>query len=217
MTTVSPSLACRPIPTLALALCFALLLTFATPSADADEPDVRTAARPAAAALPANVVYAAAGAGSVLDKAGGAAPAAVGSLVVALPLLRYATLELMGTAGYARGDGAAPDDMWLRLALGARLEDSRKALRPYGALRFVHIHYATAETWKDHPADSLLGSSSAGLQHRSGMALAGGMSWLVPHSDGRVRAMLEAEVSWVPIGNPPAWAVTSELGLGYAF
>jgi hypothetical protein len=155
----------------------------------------------------------------VLDKPGGAAPAATGSLVVVLPLLRYLALELMGSAGYVRGDGASPDDGWLRLALGARVEDSHasRGFRPYGSIRFVHIHYATAETWKDHPADSFLGSSAAGLQHRSGMAAAGGVSWLIPHTDGKLRAMLEAEVSWVPIGTPPAWAVTSQLGLGYAF
>jgi hypothetical protein len=176
-----------------------------------------TGASASASMSPSSVIYAAAGAGSVLDKAGGPAPAATGSIHVALPLLRYLAVELMGSAGYVRGDGSSPDDMWMRLALGARVEDSRRAFRPYGALRFVHIHYATAETWKDHPADSFLGSSAAGLQHRSGMAGALGLSWLIPHTDGKLRAMAEVELAWVPIGTPPAWAVTSEIGLGVVF
>jgi hypothetical protein len=168
-------------------------------------------------AAPASAIYALTGAGSVIDKAGGPAPQAVGSLQVVLPLLHYVSLELMGSGGYVRGDGSSPDDMWLRLGLGARIEDTHRAFRPYGSLRFVHIHYATAETWKDYPADSLLGSSSAGLQHRSGMALAFGVSWRVPHTDGKLRAMAELEGSWVPIGDPPAWAAMGEVGLGYAF
>jgi hypothetical protein len=171
----------------------------------------------AGSSTPASAIYALTGAGSVLDKAGGAAPQAVGSLQVVLPLIHYASLELMGSAGYVRGDGSSPDDMWLRLGLGARIEDTHRAFRPYGSLRFVHIHYATAETWKDYPVDSLLGSSSAGLQHRSGMALAFGVSWRIPHTDGKLRAMAELEGSWVPIGDPPAWAAMGEVGLGYAF
>ena len=146
--------------------------------------------------------------------------AATGSLLVALTLLRFVALELMGSAGYApRGRHLARRacgsvSRWGRVSRDSR---SPSALRPYGAVRFVHIHYATAETWKDHPADSFLGSSAAGLQHRSGMAGAAGLSWLIPHTDGKLRAMVEAELSWVPIGTPPAWALTSEVGLGYAF
>jgi hypothetical protein len=154
--------------------------------------------------------------GSVLDKPGGAAPAATGSIRLALPLARVVALELMGTLGYAIGRGS-PDDFWARLAIGLRIEDSLRAFRPYGAFRLVHLHFAPVATWEDHPGDSIAGSSSAGLQHRSGMALASGLSWAIPGNEGRVRAMAEIEVSWVPVGNGPEWFATGEVGLGYAF
>ena len=123
----------------------------------------------------------------------------------------------MGSAGYAFGQRGATNDIWARVALGLHLEDTLRSVRPYAAFRLVHIHYASADTWEKHPLDSILGSSSEGLQHRSGIAWAGGVSWPVPRTHERMRAMVEAQVTWVPIGNPPAWFESTEMGVGYAF
>ena len=90
-------------------------------------------------------------------------------------------------------------------------------LRPYAAVRLVHVHFAPSETWAAHPLDSLAGSSSEGLQHRSGTALATGVSLPVPGTQGHLRAMAEAELSWIPVGDAPAWFLGVETGLGYAF
>jgi hypothetical protein len=201
----------------ARALCVSIvLLVLASGSqARAADPDV-TLAPDASRSAPRVTLYASAGGGSVLDKAGGPAPSATGSIRLALPLARFFALEVSGTSGYAVGRGT-PDDLWLRLALGLRIEDAHQALRPYGAFRLVHIHFAPVSTWEAHPGDSIAGSSTEGLQHRSGSALAAGLSWSFPHTQDRVRAMAEAEVSWVPIGNPPAWFMTVEAGVGYAF
>ena len=168
------------------------------------------------AAISRIALYAAAGVGSVLDKGGGAAPAGDSSLTLTLPLARLVAVELMGSTGYAIGHGTG-DDFWARLALGLRVEDSLRDLRPYGALRLVHLHYAPAETWVQHPFDSAAGSSSEGLQHRSGMGLAGGLSWTIPHTRGRARVMAEAELSWVPVGTGPAWFLGTSAGIGYGF
>lgn len=181
--------------------------------ADAVQPDApRVAPQPA----PRLVLYGAAGVGSVLDKGGGAAPAGDSSLMLVLPIVRVVALELMGSTGYAVGHGTE-DDFWARLAIGLRIEDTLRDLRPYGAFRLVHLHYAAAETWAQHPLDSIAGSSSEGLQHRSGMGLAGGLSWAIPRTQGRVRVVTEAELSWVPIGTGPAWFLTTSAGIGYGF
>jgi hypothetical protein len=164
---------------------------------------------------PRTTLYASAGGGSVLDEAGGAAPSATSSLRLALPLGRWAALEGAGTSGYVLGRGT-PDDYWLRLAIGVRVEDAQQALRPYAALRLVHVHFAPVSTWQEHPGASIAGSSTEGLQHRSGSALAGGVTWALPHGGGW-RAMAEGELSWVPIGDPPAWFVSVEAGVGYPF
>jgi hypothetical protein len=194
------------------AVSVAMLLVVSSSSA-ATDPDTTRASPPTASR---GAIYGSAGVGSVLDKPGGAAPAATTSLRLALPLARVLALELMGTTGYAIGRGT-PDDFWARLAIGLRVEDSARAFRPYGALRLVHQHYASVSTWEDHPGASIAGSSNEGLQHRSGTALAGGLSWTLPRTGDRVRAMAEVEVSWVPVGDGPAWFATTELGIGYAF
>ncbi|HEY8087301.1 MAG TPA: hypothetical protein VIF09_05640 [Polyangiaceae bacterium] len=162
------------------------------------------------------ILYLATGGGSVLDTARGAVPSTQGSLRLDLPLARVVALELMGSAGFAFGHDE-PDDTWLRLALGLRIEDAWAAFRPYAAVRLVHIHFAPSETWARHPLDSLAGSSTEGLQHRSGTAVAGGVSFPLPGTTGRLRAMAEAELSWIPVGDAPAWFLGVEGGLGYAF
>jgi hypothetical protein len=161
-------------------------------------------------------IYASAGGGSVLDKAGGPAPSATGSLRLALPMARFFAVEVSGSSGYAIGRGTS-DDFWLRLALGLRVEDAHRALRPYGVFRLVHIHFAPVSTWEAHPGDSIAGSSTEGLQHRSGAALGAGVSWAVPRTEDHLRAMAEIEVSWIPIGDPPSWFATAEAGFGYSF
>ncbi|HEY1695392.1 MAG TPA: hypothetical protein VGG39_24655 [Polyangiaceae bacterium] len=184
-------------------------------------------ARPAAAAdadaSPASpphethtTVTLATGAGSVLDTARGAVPSTQGSLRLTLPLARALALELLGTAGFAFGHDE-PDDAWLRLGLGLRLEDAWASVRPYASFRLVHIHFAPSETWASHPLDSFAGSSTEGLQHRSGMATAVGISFPVPRAGSPLRAMAEAELSWLPVGDPPSWFLGVEAGLGYAF
>jgi len=191
----------------------ASVLLATTSSRAASEPDA-----PPSSPSPASraAIYGSAGVGSVLDKSGGAAPSATTSLRLSLPLARVLALELMGTTGYAIGRGT-PDDFWARLAIGLRVEDSARAFRPYGAFRLVHQHYASVSTWEDHPGASIAGSSNEGLQHRSGTAIAGGLSWTIPRTDDRVRAMVEIEVSWVPVGDGPAWFAATEAGIGYAF
>src|ERR1700685_1442048 len=115
----------------ARALCVStVLLALASASrAHAADPDVPPDASYSA---PRVTLYASAGGGSVLDKAGGPAPSAPGSVRLGLPLARFFALEVSGTSGYAAGRGT-PDDLWLRLALGLRIEDAHQALRPYGA------------------------------------------------------------------------------------
>jgi hypothetical protein len=190
-----------------LSLISGALVVLASPVALADE---------RAASAPSIALYAAAGPGSVLDTPKGAVVSAQGSLRLNLPLARLATLELMGSGGYAFGR-AEPDDAWLRLALGLRIEDALAEIRPYGAFRLVHIHFASAETWSEHPLDSLAGSSTEGLQHRSGMSLATGISLPIAGTQGKLRGMAELELSWIPIGNPPAWFMGTEFGFGYVF
>jgi hypothetical protein len=183
--------------------------------ADTSAPD-RQPSQPGG--TPQIAVYVGEGVGSVLDKAGGAAPSGGTLLAVTVPIVRVVAIEIMGASGYALGKTTGTeDDFWLRLALGLRIEDSLRKLRPYGAFRLVHLHYAPVQTWIDHPGDSIAGSSSEGLDHRSGMALAGGLSWTVPRTKGKLRLMGEAELAWVPIGTGPEWFLTTTLGAGLAF
>jgi hypothetical protein len=162
------------------------------------------------------VVYSSAGFGSVLGAPHGPAPSVQGTFHVNLPFGHYVALELLFTAGYANVS-AAPNDFWGRIGLGLRFEKASQGLSPFGAFRLVHLHYAPAETWWEHPGASIAGSSADGLQHSSGMAAAFGVTWRFPGAGGHVRGMAEIETSWIPIGNAPEWFATGEVGFGYSF
>src|SRR5262249_25418689 len=100
-------------------------------------------------------LYAALGAGSVLDTGSGTVASSRASLTLAFPLARLLALEFSGEFGNAfRGEGA-PNDIWGRLTLGLRLENQDAASRFFGAFRLTHLHYAASTVWRDHPITSL--------------------------------------------------------------
>jgi hypothetical protein len=152
---------------------------------------------------------------SVLDTGAGAVPALGGQLAGTFPLGRLFALELQGAAGISAKVDSEPSHAWLRLALGLRLERTDAwGFRPYVAARLVHIHYALSTTWRDYPGDSLLGSSSRGLEHRSGLGLGLGFSYGLGQTPFRVFADLEP--SWVPIGNGPKLFAVLASGVAVA-
>lgn len=178
------------------------------------------AARPPPAAEPGPpvVIYSSAGVGSVLAAPHGPAPSAEGTLRANLPFGRFLALELFLSAGYAVLSDE-PNSFWGRIGVGLRAGKTGPGISPYGAFRLVHMHYAAADVWWEHPGSSILGSSADGLQHSSGMCAAFGITWpLFPKLLGaHVRGMAELEGSWIPVGNAPPWFATAEAGLGYAF
>ena len=152
---------------------------------------------------------------SVLDTGAGAVPALGGSLMATNPLGRLFALEIIGSGGISAARASEPNNAWLRLAIGVRLERTDVwGFRPYGALRIVHIHYAPTTTWRDYPGASFLGDSSKGLEHRSGLGLAAGFSHGL--GDTRFRAFAELEPSWIAIGNGPKFFAAVTAGLGVA-
>ena len=131
------------------------------------------------------------------------------------PLGRLFALEIIGSGGISAARASEPNNAWLRLAIGVRLERTDVwGFRPYGALRIVHIHYAPTTTWRDYPGASFLGDSSKGLEHRSGLGLAAGFSHGL--GDTRLRAFAELEPSWIAIGNGPKFFAAVTAGLGVA-
>lgn len=152
---------------------------------------------------------------SVLDTSAGAVPAVGGSIGAGFPLGKLFALELIGSSGVSFARDDEPYNIWIRLALGLRVERTDAwGFRPYGALRLLHIHFARAETWRDNPAASILGDSSRGLDHRSGLGAAGGVSYGIGGS--RFRVFGEVEPSWVPIGRGPKFFAAMTLGFGVA-
>ncbi len=162
---------------------------------------------------PAITVWTGGGVGSVFDTRVGPIPAAQGTLGVTVPLGRLFAVELSGAGAIAKGRGSEPDDAWGRLALGLRVErgDLWK-MRPYGAVRLIHVHFAPLDTWTDHPGASLAGSSSHGLSHRSGLAAAIGLSYGL--GDSRFRLYGELEPSWLAVGRGPSFFATASFGMG---
>lgn len=184
-----------------------------TPAADRPS---SSAAAPSSRMRPRSFsLYAGSAAASVLDTSAGAVPALGGALTATIPLGRLFALELVGSAGVSAARAEEPNNAWLRLALGLRIERTDVwGFRPYGALRLVHLHFAPTQTWSDHPGASILGDSSHGLDHRSGLGLAGGFSHGL--GDTPFRVFAELEPSWVPIGRGPKFFAATTFGLGVA-
>ncbi len=160
-------------------------------------------------------MYGGSAAASVLDTTAGAVPAIGGSLTAAFPLGKWLALELVGSGGVSAARRDEPNNAWVRLALGLRVERTDAwGLRPYGALRLVHIHFAPTQTWHDHPGASILGDSSHGLEHRSGVGVGLGLSHGLGASP--LRMFAELEPSWVPIGHGPQLFAALTAGFGFA-
>lgn len=197
----------------------AVVVSLAVPSsaaASADELPVNDAAGPREGERARALTFYLGSAGaSVLDTSAGAVPAAGGSLGAVFPLGRLFALELVGSGGLSAARAEEPNNIWIRLALGLRVERTDGwGFRPYGAFRIVHIHFAKAETWRDYPGSSILGDSSKGLDHRSGLGVAGGFSYGFGQS--RFRFFAEIEPSWVPIGRGPKLFAAATVGVGVA-
>jgi hypothetical protein len=193
---------------LALALSLVAMPPRAAWAVEADSPSPPSRSRSL-------TVYAGTAAISVLDTGAGAVTAIGGELGATFPLGRLFALELLGAAGGSAARDTEPVNLWIRLALGLRVERTDTwGLRPYGGLRLVHLHFAKAETWRDYPGASLLGDSSRGLDHRSGLGLVGGVS----HGMGasRFRIFAELEPTYVPIGRGPQLFVAATFGFGAA-
>lgn len=144
--------------------------------------------------------------------------AIVGNLTLVWNRWDWLALELYGDSGYvALSEPGTTGDYWNRLGLGARLENRRARLRPFASFRLVHIHLAPWEIWRDHPAAAWAGSSDVGLQHRSGMSAALGVSLPAPLLPNHLRMMTAVELMYVPVGDGPQLFPLGSLGLGWTF
>lgn len=163
---------------------------------------------------------------------GGRHGAVTGSLDVVWGFHRVLALDVVGDSGFVpMPPTALPEsskgNYWQRIGVGLRLESRRAGVRPYVGLRLVHIHMAPVEVWQDHPVESLAGSSDVGLEHRSGAALAAGVSAGVPFPDfglrglaytrDHLRVFASAELMAVPMGNGPRYFPLGQIGLGWQF
>lgn len=199
-----------------LRLVLLVVLASLVPAAARADEEARDAPTPAKGERPRSLtIYLGSAGVSVLDTSAGAVPAVGGSLGAGVPLGKLFALELIGSGGVSAARDDEPNNIWIRLALGLRVERTDAwGVRPYGAFRIVHIHFAKAETWRDYPGASILGDSSKGLDHRSGLGLAGGVSYGMGGS--RFRIFGEIEPSWVPIGRGPQLFAAATLGFGVA-
>jgi len=183
-------------------------------SAPAPVPAESAPATPAKKAPPASSVYFTGGGGAIIEEA---RAAFTGTATILRPIGGFFALEIALGAGWSPSGPAKEDLFWGRINLGARFEATRAAVRPFASLRLTHVHMATLMTWHDHPLASAAGSSEHGLGHRSGIAIAGGISAAVPGTKGHLRLVVDAEMLWIAIGHGPRWLPALQTGLGWSF
>jgi hypothetical protein len=161
------------------------------------------------------------GAGGGVLPVGHAAGSAFGSLVVDRPLFWRMGFWMSG-----EGQGIVRDpesSLALRLCFGFRIDmvrtESRK-VRLQGTLAFAHQHEAPISGWRDHPGENLLGESSSGLGHRSGVEAGVGVLF-TPWIDSRngflrrTRALVRFSAMWLPddAGPPLYLALITSVGM----
>ena len=152
-------------------------------------------------------LYAGAGPGAV----DGGGPAGIGSLTLVWSPTGILAAELLGDAG------GTTTELWQRLALGARIEKRGRRTRPFASLRLTHIHMAPYEVWVTNPGQAFAGGSEIGVEHRSGLSAAVGVSTVVPRTRERARMFISGEMMWVPVGSGPQWFPIVQAGFGYRF
>lgn len=166
------------------------------------------------------------GGGGGYSSAGHTAPAGpflTGYLAVDRQLFWRLGIWLAGEWNYLFRDGGEAD-FSLRLALGPRLDILRTAsrkVRLIGEVAFVHMHEAPVSIWKDHPLESLAGSSDHGLHHRFGAEVGLGLI-LTPWIDAkgwvarRSRILIRAAGQWLPDDHGRSFYFSATTALGLA-
>jgi hypothetical protein len=136
--------------------------------------------------------------------------ALTGSLAGLIPLGDLVVLEILGGTGVAPGSDVQTTQLWLRLALGARIETRTVPVRWYASIRVAHIHQAPLDSWGDHFGDSIAGDPSHGLGHLTALGGATGIAWDVPGTDRQLVLNAELEVLGLVHGagpsSPAVWA-----------
>jgi hypothetical protein len=129
-----------------------------------------------------------------------------GSLAGLIPLGDLVVAEILAGVGSAPADSVQETHLWLRLALGVRLETRTTPVRAYAAVRVAHIHDAPLHAWGHHLGPSLAGDPSHGLGHLTGLGGAAGAAWDVPGTERQLVLSAELEVLGLVHGaGPAAW------------
>jgi hypothetical protein len=160
-------------------------------------------------------LYAGGGAGALAD---------IGSLtenfrlLITVPLSRWAMFEGFGF-GYhfiAAGHHGREDSLGLGIGVGVRFaKPPESAIRPYGALRFEHVHLSP-DLFAPHTGDAGGDSHEHTSLHRWGVALGGGLDTAPFRSIGRLRIGFDAEA--MLLSGPGSNVGISGIALiGYAF
>lgn len=186
---------------LAAMLCTPALLLASTADADDEVADLDA---------PRTTLFAGAGAGVISGTGEAYIPLSLGLVVPLAPWIAADAEAQSGTAPTGeQGTYLA------RLAAGARLTTIGGRLRPFGALRFVHIHMAPLGEWLDDPL-GMLGGANEAIVHRSGLAVSGGATYRLLEASPHWYLAPSAEVFWIALGDGPRFTGSVQIALGWA-
>jgi hypothetical protein len=139
-------------------------------------------------------LYAGGGAGALVD---------VGEftqnwrLLVTVPLARWAMFEGFAFGYHALAASHHGREHTVALGIGAGVRFApppNRAIRPYGAIRLVHVHYVP-EIWGEHVESESGDSHDHAAAHRWGVALAGGFDAAPFRSVRRLRVGFDLEAT----------------------
>lgn len=199
-----------------LALALALIAALAAPAPTAPAP---TAEAPAPAAAPAPALRDTWAIGFSLRPEFAPGGRGIGThLALRYRLLDWLDLDLAGRGLLATAwDDTDDDELYVALVAGlayAPLADVDR-YAPRAALRFIHVHHATTQSWRDTPIANIAGDSDGGVRHRSGLEVALGLQGprLFDLWDSAGRLDFELSGSMLPSSDFFRYTVALAIGL----
>ena len=104
--------------------------------------------------------------------------ASVGQLTARYRFTPRLYLDIVGKSGQLFARSSYDNQLYLALGAGAGISTGEA---PNGwefrfSPRVTHVHHASTDSWRETPLSNLAGDSDGGVQHRSGVELAAGVT-----------------------------------------
>ena len=145
---------------------------------------------------------------------------AFGQIAARYDITDHVFVDAAGRTGAALRTFPDQDQLYVALLSGVGLSTGHwlDAWKLHVSARFAHIHHASVESWGETPGANIGGTSSGGVEHRSGAEFGLGTQGPALYvADGGFTVGWNAELlaQWLPASPELSWGLGGMLGLNH--